>query len=58
MCIIGYYLEYVKSYHTAKSIAMWTWKSYELKHVMSSNGFLIFRFKDQDEVHLVLEERP
>ncbi|XP_044461803.1 uncharacterized protein LOC123193082, partial [Mangifera indica] len=37
---------------------MRAWKSYGLENVMSSNGFVVFRFKEEEDVHRVLEEGP
>ncbi|XP_044473977.1 uncharacterized protein LOC123202204 [Mangifera indica] len=37
---------------------MRAWKSYGLENVMSSDGFVVFRFKEEDDVHRVLEEDP
>ncbi|XP_044481549.1 uncharacterized protein LOC123208249 [Mangifera indica] len=57
-CLVGFFPGYVMPYQAIKSIAMRAWKSYGLEHVMSSEGFTIFRFNEEEGVHRVLEEGP
>jgi len=46
-------------FHAVNSIASRAWRSYGLEHVTTTaNGFMIFRFKTEDELHLVLEKGP
>ncbi|KAJ6978393.1 hypothetical protein NC653_026708 [Populus alba x Populus x berolinensis] len=45
--------------YAANSIASRAWCSYGLKNITTTaNGFMIFRFKTEDELHTVLEKGP
>lgn len=41
-----------------KSIALRVWCGFGLEHVFSSDGFFVFRFRDDDGLHAVLQAGP
>ncbi|XP_031253530.1 uncharacterized protein LOC116111493 [Pistacia vera] len=58
-CIVGYFPGYSIPFHAAHSIAFRSWEAAGLEDVMSTGtGFFIFRFRDEDAVHSILERGP
>ena len=58
-CMIGFFPGFRMPFHAVNSIASRAWRSYGLENVMTtSNGFIIFRFNTEDEMHTVLEKGP
>jgi len=58
-CMIGFFPGFRMPFHAVNSIASRAWRSYGLENVMTtSNGFIIFRFSTEDEMHIVLEKGP
>jgi len=46
-------------YHVVNKIASWVWRQCGLEHVTATaNGFIIFRFNTEENMHAVLEKRP
>ena len=57
--MIGFFPGFRMPFHAVNSIAFRAWCSHGLEHVMTtSNGFIIFRFSTEDEMHTVLEKGP
>ncbi|XP_031260174.1 uncharacterized protein LOC116118323 [Pistacia vera] len=55
-CIVGCFLGYSMPFHAVRSIAFHAWEATGLEDVMSTGtGFYIFRFRDKDAVHSILE---
>ena len=58
-CMIGFFPGFRMPFHAVNSIASRAWRSYGLENVMTTaNGFIIFRFSTEDEMHTVLEKGP
>lgn len=58
-CMIGFFPGFRMPFHAVNSIASRAWRSYGLENVTTTaNGFMIFRFKTEDELHTVLEKGP
>ncbi|XP_031279764.1 uncharacterized protein LOC116138167 [Pistacia vera] len=58
-CIVGYFPGYSMPFHAVRSIAFRAWEAAGLEDVMSTGtGFYIFRFRDEDVVHSILERGP
>ncbi|KAJ6980749.1 hypothetical protein NC653_024181 [Populus alba x Populus x berolinensis] len=58
-CMIGFFPGFCMPFHVVNSIASRAWRSYGLENVTTTaNGFMIFRFKIEDELHIVLEKGP
>ncbi|KAJ6749810.1 hypothetical protein OIU85_000443 [Salix viminalis] len=58
-CLVGFFPGYKFPYHAINSMAMRVWKSKGLESVTTTaNGFILFRFKDQNELQGVLEQGP
>lgn len=58
-CMIGFFPGFKLPYHTVNTIASRVWRQGALKNVMTtSNGFMIFRFRTEEELNAVLEKGP
>jgi hypothetical protein len=58
-CMIGFFPGFKMPYHAVNTIASRVWRQCGLENVMTtSNGFMIFRFKTEAEMHAVLEKGP
>jgi len=57
--MIGFFPGFKMPYHAVNTIASRVWRQCGLENVMTtSNGFMIFRFKTEAEMHAVLEKGP
>lgn len=55
-CMIGFFPGFKMPYHPVNTIASRVWKHYGLEHVMTTlNGYMIFWFKTEVEMQIVLE---
>ncbi|KAJ6925337.1 hypothetical protein NC651_009875 [Populus alba x Populus x berolinensis] len=58
-CMIGFILGFKLPYHAVNAIATKAWRSCGLETIMTTaNGFMIFRFKTEKEMHAVIEKGP
>ncbi|KAJ6978457.1 hypothetical protein NC653_026764 [Populus alba x Populus x berolinensis] len=58
-CMIGFIPGFKLPYHAVNTIATKAWRSCGLETVMTTaNGFMIFRFKTEEEMHTVIEKGP
>ena len=58
-CIVGYFPGYSMPFHAIRLIAFHAWEAAGLEDVMSiGTGFYMFRFKDEDAMHSILERGP
>uniref|UniRef100_A0A6N2LTQ3 DUF4283 domain-containing protein n=1 Tax=Salix viminalis TaxID=40686 RepID=A0A6N2LTQ3_SALVM len=58
-CMVGFFPGYKMNYHTVNTIANRVWKTGGLESVMSTtNGFWLFRFQTEDQMHAILERGP
>ncbi|KAJ6865740.1 hypothetical protein NC652_037302 [Populus alba x Populus x berolinensis] len=58
-CMIGFFPGFRMPFHAVNSIASRAWRQYGLETVMTTgNGFMIFRFNTEEEMHSVLEKGP
>ena len=58
-CMIGFFPGFKMPFHVVNTIASRVWASYGLENVMTTaNGFMVFRFKTEAEMHVVLEKGP
>lgn len=58
-CMIGFFPGFRMPFHAVNSIASRAWRQYGLETVMTTaNGFMIFRFNTEEEMHAVLEKGP
>jgi hypothetical protein len=57
--MIGFFPGFKMPFHVVNTIASRVWASYGLENVMTTaNGFMVFRFKTEAEMHVVLEKGP
>ncbi|KAJ6752346.1 hypothetical protein OIU85_002747 [Salix viminalis] len=57
--IVGYFLGYKMSFHAAKSIARRAWSAHGLEQVITiDSGFLIFRFRTEEDLQGILAKGP
>jgi len=58
-CMVGFFPGYRMPYHAVNTIASRVWKQCGLENVTTtSNGFMIFRFATEEQMHAVLEKGP
>ncbi|KAG6746524.1 hypothetical protein POTOM_051065 [Populus tomentosa] len=58
-CMIGFIPGFKLPYHAVNTIATKAWRSCGFETVMTTaNGFMIFRFKTEEEMHTVIEKGP
>ncbi|KAJ6861930.1 hypothetical protein NC652_038914 [Populus alba x Populus x berolinensis] len=58
-CIVGFFPGFKMPFHAVNAIASRVWRPYGLENVMTTtNGFMLFRFKTEEELHAVLEKGP
>ena len=58
-CMVGFFPGFRMPYHAVNTIASRVWRKAGLEHVTTtSNGFMIFRFTTEAEMHAVLEKGP
>ncbi|XP_034915333.1 uncharacterized protein [Populus alba] len=58
-CMVGFFPGYKMPYHAVNKIASRVWKQCGLEHVTATaNGFMIFRFNTEENMHSVLEKGP
>ncbi|KAB5530159.1 hypothetical protein DKX38_020240 [Salix brachista] len=58
-CLVGFFPGFRMSYHTINTIANRVWKKEGLENVMTTaNGFILFRFQNEDQIRSVLEQGP
>ena len=58
-CMIGFFPGFKMPYHAVNAIASRVWRQCGLENVMTTgNGFMIFRFKSEEEMHVVLDKGP
>nr|TKR85033.1 hypothetical protein D5086_0000251720 [Populus alba] len=58
-CMIGFFPGFKMPYHAVNAIASRVWRQCGLENVMTTaNGFMIFRFKTEEEMHAVMEKGP
>ncbi|KAJ6408657.1 hypothetical protein OIU84_011896 [Salix udensis] len=58
-CLVGFFPGFRLPFQAVNTIASRIWKHCGLEHVMAtSNGFILFRFKTEDELHEVLGKGP
>ncbi|KAG6780113.1 hypothetical protein POTOM_012965 [Populus tomentosa] len=58
-CMVGFFPGYKMPYHAVNKIASRVWKQCGLEHVTTTaNGFMIFRFNTEENMHSVLEKGP
>ena len=58
-CMIGFIPGFKMPYHAVNTIATKAWRLCGLETVMTTaNGFMIFRFKTEEEMHAVIEKGP
>jgi hypothetical protein len=57
--MIGFFPGFKMPYHAVNAIASRVWRQCGLENVMTTgNGFMIFRFKTEEDMHAVLEKGP
>jgi hypothetical protein len=57
--MIGFFPGFKMPYHVVNTIASRVWASYGLENVMTTaNGFMVFCFKTEAVIHVVLEKGP
>jgi len=57
--MVGFFPGFRMPYHTVNTIASRVWKPYGLENVTTtSNGFIIFRFTTEEQMHVILEKGP
>ncbi|KAJ6362482.1 hypothetical protein OIU78_002814 [Salix suchowensis] len=57
--MVGFFPEYKMPFHAAKSIARRAWTAHGLEQVMAmDNGFLIFRFRTEEDLQGVIAKGP
>ncbi|KAJ6991656.1 hypothetical protein NC653_019736 [Populus alba x Populus x berolinensis] len=58
-CMVGFFPGFRMPYHAVNTIASRVWRQCGLENVTTtSNGFMIFRFTTEEEMHAVLEKGP
>lgn len=58
-CMVGFFPGFRMPYHAVNTIASRVWRQCGLENVTTtSNGFMIFRFTTESEMHAVLEKGP
>ena len=58
-CMVGFFPGFKLPYHAVNTIASRVWRKCGLENVTTtSNGFMIFRFTTEAEMHAVLEKGP
>jgi len=58
-CMVGFFPGFRMPYHAVNTIASRVWRKCGLENVTTtSNGFMIFRFTTEAEMHAVLEKGP
>ena len=58
-CMVGFFPGFRMPYHAVNTIASRVWRQCGLENVATtSNGFMLFRFKTEIEMHAVLEKGP
>ena len=58
-CMVGFFPGFRMPYHAVNTIASRVWRQCGLENVTTtSNGFMIFRFTTEAEMHAVLEKGP
>ncbi|KAJ7009374.1 hypothetical protein NC653_000138 [Populus alba x Populus x berolinensis] len=58
-CMVGFFPGYKMPYHAVNKIASRVWKQCGLELVTATaNGFMIFRFNTEENMHSVLEKGP
>jgi hypothetical protein len=57
--MVGFFPGFKMPFHAVNTIASRVWRPYGLENVMTTtNGFMLFRFKTEEELHAVLEKGP
>ncbi|KAJ6999305.1 hypothetical protein NC653_010103 [Populus alba x Populus x berolinensis] len=58
-CIVGFFPGFKMPFHAVNAIASRAWCPFGLENVMTTtNGFMLFRFKTEEDLHAVLEKGP
>ena len=58
-CIVGFFPGFKMPFHAVNAIASRVWRPFGLENVMTTtNGFMLFRFKTEEELQAVLEKGP
>ncbi|KAJ6904459.1 hypothetical protein NC652_022465 [Populus alba x Populus x berolinensis] len=58
-CMVGFFPGFKMPYHIVNTIASRVWRKCGLEDVMTTaNGYMLFRFKSEEEMQAVLEKGP